>query len=104
LSFVDTDHLCVAVKSAAEGRKIVHGLGIHAAAVMGHDLVAGESIVDAGLKGLHSLPGDSGSAKPTNELFALPAEHTSGNHFDPSRLGWPHSRTGWIHCYSPDAA
>ena len=48
------------------------------------DLGLGETHVERRLEDLHALTRDLGAAEPADQLFALPAEHAAGDHFDPA--------------------
>ena len=61
-------------------------LRLHLHFTVADDMVVTESAIQLWLEDLDSLTGDLRATQPADELFALSAEHTSADHFNPTQV------------------
>jgi hypothetical protein len=87
LPFVDADHFGVVGDLQQQLVGVADGLGRDPHLAVGDDMAVAEAVVHQRLEHLHPLAGNLDPPQPADELFALPAEHAAGDHFDPPVLG-----------------
>jgi hypothetical protein len=83
--FVDADHFGIGVHVVEQLARRSGVLRSDPHLAVRGDVIVAIAVVDLRFEDLHALLGDLGTAQPADELFALPAEHAAGDHFNPAR-------------------